>query len=188
MVSFAITVGMSLLSGCSTMDRSLHSRAHAALDRAVSLYESGDVDGAIMAYDEAIQLEPDSAKAYYNLGMAVFQKGDLNHAIEAYRRALDLEPEFTSAYNNLGIALSHQGDVDGAITSFQQAIHYNADSTNTNFTFNLAIALWRKGDLNRAIIELRTILDRQPHHSQARSALNEILRKKTTPVMSQVKA
>ena len=49
----------------------------------------------------ALQLMPDSAEAYNNLGIALASQGELDAAIDQFQRALKLQPAFVDAQRNL---------------------------------------------------------------------------------------
>ena len=71
----------------------------------------GNLDGAIEAYQKAIELDPDDAEAYFNLGVAYRNQGKLDESIQAYKRAIELDPDYVEVYNNL----------DEAIDAFKEA-------------------------------------------------------------------
>src|SRR5436305_4758759 len=49
---------------------------------------NGDLDGAIAAYQKAIEIDPKYALTYSNLGIALKLKGDVGRAIAAYQKAI----------------------------------------------------------------------------------------------------
>jgi Flp pilus assembly protein TadD len=51
------------------------------LDRGRARADKGDMDGAIVDYTKAIELDPRSDVAYNNRGLARYHKGDLDEAI-----------------------------------------------------------------------------------------------------------
>jgi len=55
-------------------------------NRAVSLHQSGDYDGAIQEYRKTLALSPDRAEAHHNIGVIFDRKGDYDQAIVEYRR------------------------------------------------------------------------------------------------------
>ncbi len=55
-------------------------------------YQLAQYDGAQNQFQVAIQLKPDLANAYYNLGHALESKKDLNNALSAYQATLSLLP------------------------------------------------------------------------------------------------
>jgi tetratricopeptide (TPR) repeat protein len=62
--------------------------------RAEQLHASGDLDEAIIAYQNAIDMNPSYFKSYHNLGEVLQLQGDLDKAIEYYECSLDLNPSF----------------------------------------------------------------------------------------------
>ena len=58
----------------------------------------GQPQQAIEDYGEAIRLEPQYAKAYYNRGNAYAVQGKHQQAIEDYDEAISLSPTYVKAY------------------------------------------------------------------------------------------
>ena len=63
-------------------------------------------------YRRALELKPDYADAYSNLGNALTDQGKLDEAVATYRKALELKPDNVKALNNRGLALAGQGKLD----------------------------------------------------------------------------
>ncbi|MEB3151352.1 MAG: tetratricopeptide repeat-containing serine protease family protein, partial [Sphaerospermopsis sp.] len=78
----------------------------------------GDNRGAIVAYTEAIKINPNDALAYYNRGIARDDLGDKQGAIDDYNQAIKINPNYANAYNNRGIVRNDLGDKQGAIDDF----------------------------------------------------------------------
>ncbi len=62
-------------------------------DHGVDLYNDGDMVGAITAFRQVLESEPDDAKANYLLGMALYNTGDTASAREHLNRFLELAPD-----------------------------------------------------------------------------------------------
>ena len=62
-------------------------------------------DAAIESYKKALEIKPDYAEAYYNMGNALKDKGNPEAAIDSYQQALKIKPDYAEAYNNMGVAL-----------------------------------------------------------------------------------
>ena len=62
-------------------------------------------DAAIESYKKALEIKPDYAEAYYNMGNALKDKDDPEAAIDSYKQALKIKPDYAKAYNNMGVAL-----------------------------------------------------------------------------------
>jgi tetratricopeptide (TPR) repeat protein len=73
-----------------------------------TLYESGrvkDVRDAIVQYQEAIELQPDSADARIRLGNALLKTGKVDAAIDNYLAAVKLEQRNSFAFKGIAEAL-----------------------------------------------------------------------------------
>ncbi|MGV0027900.1 CHAT domain-containing protein [Phormidesmis priestleyi] len=65
------------------------------------LYEQGNIAEAIAAFGKALELNPNSAQAYYYLGIAFENYGRINQAIVSYEMATELDPTIEGAQQNL---------------------------------------------------------------------------------------
>jgi tetratricopeptide (TPR) repeat protein len=58
----------------------------------------GDVDGAIAALQQAVELDPDRADAHYELGVLYYtEKDDLERAVDEIEAAIGLDPNDATA-------------------------------------------------------------------------------------------
>ena len=73
------------------------------------LQELGDVEGAIRAYQTALDLDPAHAIAAFNLGTALDAAGLTDEAIASYRRALASNPALADAHYNLSLLYQRTG-------------------------------------------------------------------------------
>ena len=69
-------------------------RAAAQLERGQRLFESGDLAGALAAFDAAVKSDPKDPRAHYLRGVALEKKGDAAGAEAAYRRAVEHGPSW----------------------------------------------------------------------------------------------
>lgn len=146
-------------------------------DRAVGLFYRGAFDAARLELTKSLELKPDCAEAYNNLGLVLSELGRPDEAVLSYRRALELEPEFAEAVNNLGLAFYTKGEYEEAVTHFQEALR-----RRTNYGvayFNLgkalrqldrdeeAVAAWKRAQqLDPGNDELRTLLAAYPQMAE----------------------
>ncbi len=92
------------------------------INLAALLIDIGELDQAEVLLIQSLQLQPDWAIAYYNLGLVHRGRGQFEAAATAYRRALQLQPDAPDPYRNLGATLIKLGQFAEGIEAFQQAI------------------------------------------------------------------
>jgi len=97
-------------------------RSDEAFAKGVALHQSGDIIGAIDAYDQALKLTPWRLDARSNLGAALARLGRFEEAIEHYRKALETDPGQVGIRFNLGLALYKTGSIEAAAAEFQQVV------------------------------------------------------------------
>ncbi|BAY97090.1 hypothetical protein NIES37_10270 [Tolypothrix tenuis PCC 7101] len=81
-----------------------------AFNRGVDFLQNGDKAGAILAFSEAISINPDNAYAYYNRGKTKAELQDYDGAIQDLSQTLHLEPKFSNAKYQIGKIYQH---IDG---------------------------------------------------------------------------
>lgn len=97
-------------------------RSDEAFAKGVTLHQSGDVIGAIDAYEQALKLVPSRLDARSNLGAALVRLGRYDQAVVEYRKALETDGGQLAVRFNLGLALYKSGRVDEASAEFQQVV------------------------------------------------------------------
>jgi tetratricopeptide (TPR) repeat protein len=85
-------------------------------------FDAGDFHGAIDAYSQALNVDPELAYAYCNRGSARRRLQDSNGAILDLSQAIRLNPDYALAFNNRGYARLKQRDPEGAVADFDKAI------------------------------------------------------------------
>ncbi len=73
-------------------------QASDSFEEGTALAVSGDYDGAAKAYDRAIVLRPDNAKAYFNRSIVYIYLGDYTRATSDLDHAMAILPANTNAY------------------------------------------------------------------------------------------
>ena len=95
------------------------------LKQANQLKRAGRLDEAIALYHQAIELNPNFAWTYNNLGDAFVRQAKLDEAVVEYRQAIEINPNSAWFYYQLGEALAQQGKLDIATVYFQKSIEIN---------------------------------------------------------------
>jgi len=112
-------------------------------------YRQGNVQLAIKHLEIALTGDPGNALIYSNLCHMSEVIGQLDEAKEYCMRAISLNPKLADAYNNLGnILISNDDLIDDALDHYYKA--HELAPTNLNYLMNVAVALYKKGDLEEA--------------------------------------
>ena len=131
----------------------------------VDKQNKGDNQGAIIAYNEAIRLNPNLAEAYNNRGIVRKELGDKPGAIDDYNQAIKFNPNLALAYYNRGIVRKELGDKPGAIDDFNQAIKINPNDADAYY--NRGIVRKELGDKQGAIDDYTLAIKFNPNYADA---------------------
>lgn len=112
------------------------------------LKEQGKIEDAIGCYRRVIQLDPNMAVAYRNLGNSQAKIGQLEKAIASYSQAIDIAAD-SETYYKLGQILGKQGQLDEAIAVYRHAIELTPDVSYIHNS--LGETLEQRAELNLAI-------------------------------------
>jgi len=118
--------------------------------RAVQLEENpATLAQAIDAYYEILDIKPDHAPAYINLGTIFYNQRDFKAAEQMYRRATEADPTYALAFFDLGNVLDETQHLHDAISAYQTAIKLVPQYADAHY--NLALAYERQGERRRAL-------------------------------------
>lgn len=106
-------------------------RLHTGLG--ISLFETGDADGAVTSLRRACELAPSVAAGWYNLGKALKLQVHTSEAIDALRRALQLDPAHVPARLTLADALASVGEIDAAAAELRRILKAHPDDAHAWF-------------------------------------------------------
>ena len=114
---------------------------------------------------KAIELNPNYAEAFNNLGIVLAELGKSDEAIESYLQALKIKPDYAEVHNHLGNTLTDSGKIKEAINSYQKALSYKPDYAEVYN--NLGNASKYLGMSKDAINNYSKALELQPNHPEA---------------------
>jgi tetratricopeptide (TPR) repeat protein len=116
--------------------------------------QSGNLACAVAAFQEAIRLEPHSAEAHFDLGVARVRLHELPEAAGEFRLALENRPGFIEAHNSLGAVLLDMGRNEEAKAEFQKsldldpksvfALDHLAQALEAGHHYAAAISYWKR--------------------------------------------
>jgi tetratricopeptide (TPR) repeat protein len=119
----------------------------------IALRHWGVLDGAIAQGEKAVELDPTSADAQYNLGLALAASGKMQPAIDALKEAARLATSDSAALqaeiqNALGLTLAGTGDFNGSLDAYTMAADLQPDSAE--YRNNLGTAMRDAGKAAQA--------------------------------------
>ncbi len=126
-------------------------------------------------YRRCLEVNPEHARAWNNLGMMLRRKEDHTGAAEAFRAATAADPNHHRAWNNLGITLRALGDTAGARQALLRAIAVRPDYAIAHS--NLGNLLLAADDTDGAMREFRAAIAADPRYVPPRANLGNALRK-----------
>lgn len=144
--------------------------AVAELQLGKTYFDQRDYVSAITWFSKIPTTDKHATEANFFLGLSAFYAGDMDRASEAFRMVAARLP-LTEVYNNLGVVDSRRGK-NTAVDYFQRAAQ--ADPTDEDYHFNLAVSLARAKDNAGAIRQLKEALELKPGDEEARSYLESL--------------
>jgi Flp pilus assembly protein TadD len=145
-------------------------------------------DPQIAKYNEALEREPDSPAAHYNLAVVLAAKGFGAEAAKHYTEALRLDPGYLQARHNLANVLFKQGIVDQAVRHYTELLRIEPDFPTAHY--NLANILLTQGKTDEAITHFTEAVRLRPDYAEARYYLGTTLegRGDTAPAVQEFRA
>jgi tetratricopeptide (TPR) repeat protein len=126
-----------------------------------SLNQTGRFQSEESLWNAALEVEPYSARAYYQLGVAAQEHRELDAAVDHYRAALEFSPSMPNARLNLGIVLGQLGKLSEAEQEFHRlfaaAPHWAALGH-----YHLGLASMYRDDSADARRQFASSLDKAP--------------------------
>ncbi len=138
-----------------------------------ALRVTGDVDGAVSAYQDALMHRENYAEAYNNLGTLLQQDRKFEEAEHALRKAIAQKSQYIDAYNNLANLLVAQKKEVDALRVLGDALKFAP--TNPQTLLITARIQLRRGNFAAAQQATRNVLKQQPDNAEALTVLGQVL-------------
>jgi len=132
-----------------------------AAHRGAALYDRGDYDGAIAAFERSLSLNPNDEYSLYERGLTWLAKADYNRALNDFNAVLKLQPNTWGALDERGDAYRGKGQYDLAIADYNDAIRLYPNGASIFFDRGQAYAF--KRDSGLAIADFDKALQMQPN-------------------------
>lgn len=109
-------------------------------------------EAARRAYERALELDPDLAAAWTNLGSMLAERGELDEAREHYERALECDSDQPEAQCNMAELLLREGEPEASISAYRTLLRSAPDWFEAHY--GLARALLMVGGKGQALAHL----------------------------------
>ncbi len=171
------------------------------------LQKSGDLQGAQIAYQKAVLLNPSYAAANNDLGVILEKQGNVQGAEAAYLQAIQMNPALGAAHSNLALLYERQGRLKEAgrhwvtrvklgplddpwvIAAREKLIKYNVDFSESpkekqrkkvldiRQAFESAKLHMKAKQWSNAEVDYKRILELDPANEKARRGLEQAQKK-----------
>lgn len=132
-------------------------------------YINNQMPGKSINYlKKAIELNPKSAVAYNNLGVAYILLGQYQNGIDACTKAIEMDSKFQLAKNNLKWGMDEKNKVLAAIENMEKT---PANKRTVPFYIDYGMYYFKAGDFDKSIEIWNKIFDIEPKNT---IALNNI--------------
>ncbi len=111
--------------------------------------ERAYLDDAAATYAHVLERDSQNLEALRALGNIAFDRKKAVRAIDYYRRYLEIKPDDAHVRTDLGTMFLAAGDLPAAIEAYEAVVE--ADPTLFEAQFNLAIALQKSGEHEKAV-------------------------------------
>lgn len=142
-------------------------------------YDADHYDHAILQFQKAIELAPDMAQAYNNLGLCYYRQNRNQLAIVNYQKAIDLNLKsghpYAWPYLNLAVTERVLNQRSEAEAHLREAIRLDPNLALAHF--QLGNILEDSGQTNDAIGQFQTAARLDPGYAEPHYALARIYRK-----------
>ena len=149
----------------------------AMLQLGKTYFEQRDYVSAMTWFSKIPASDKHATEANFFLGLSAYYAGNMERSAEAFRFVSARLP-LTEVYNNLGVVEARRGKTT-SVEYLERAVQ--ADPTDADYHFNLALSLARVKDTAAAIRQLKEALALRPADTEAKAYLATISTGSTAP-------
>ena len=131
----------------------------------VVLHKIGRSDDGIVSIRKALDLNPDFADAYNNLGNIYADGRNYEAAVDCYQSLIKLEPDNDAAYRNLALALLRFDNLDEALNACVRSLEIDPQQPENHMMMGNIFAA--RGDAEQALKLYSRVFEFAPGSSNA---------------------
>ena len=150
--------------------------------RAVEAYRlAADAAPGIAQAEQAVQADPSSEEAHFELGTALARAQLLVPAEIAFKQAIALDSRYVDAHTNLGVVYYQLGRLDEALSEYEAALAVNPDDADVHYNKGAAyvqqalqVSIPDEALLDQGVGEFQRALEIDPDLPQAHFSLGVV--------------
>jgi len=153
-------------------------RAREQLEKGKELYRNDNDVEAVLAFQEAVRLDPDLAQAHFRLGLGYASLGkreeaesEYKKAIAAYKKYLEEHRDDAEAHYDLGQTYAGLGQYSEAIREYREATKIKED--DPDIYYDLGVAHTKLAQYDAAAAAFSKSLEIDPENYRAQDGLDE---------------
>jgi len=153
-------------------------RARAELDKGKELYRNDQDAEAVLAFLEAIRLDPDLAEAHFRLGLGYESLGKREEAEAEYKKAVDAYKKYFEENRDdaegryaFGQTYANLGQYSEAIRQYREATKLKED--DPDMFYDLGVAYTKLAQYDAAAEAFSKSLEIDPDYYRAQDGLDE---------------
>jgi Flp pilus assembly protein TadD len=153
-------------------------RAREHLQRGRELYRNDQDAEAVLAFQEAVRLDPDLAEAQFRLGLGYESLGkreqaeaEYKKAVEAYKKYFEENRDDAEARYALGQTYANLGQYSEAIRQYREATKLKND--DPDIYYDLGVAHTKLAQYDAAAAAFSKSLEIDPNYYRAQDGLDE---------------
>jgi Flp pilus assembly protein TadD len=153
-------------------------RAGELLAKGRELYRNDQDAEAVLAFQEAVRLDPDLAEAHFRLALGYESLGkreesesEYKKAVETYKKQLEKNSEDSEAHYNLGQTYAGLGQYSDAIREYREATKLKED--DPDIFYDLGVAHTKLAQYDAAAVAFSKSLEIDPDYYRAQDGLDE---------------
>lgn len=154
------------------------SRARELLSNGKEMFRNDHDAEAVLAFQEAVRLDPDLAEAHFRLGLGYESLGkreeaesEYKKAVETYKKYLDDNRNDPEAHYNLGQTYAGLSQYSDAIREYREATRLKED--DPDIFYDLGVAHTKLAQYDAAAVAFSKSLEIDPDYYRAQDGLDE---------------
>lgn len=153
-------------------------RAREQLEKGRELYRNDQDAEAVLAFMEAVRLDPDLAEAHFRLGLGYESLGkreeaeaEYKKAAEAYKKYFEENDNDAEAHYNLGQIYANLGNYSEAVRQYREATRLKEN--DPDIYYDLGVAHTKLAQYDAAAVAFSKSLEIDPDYYRAQDGLDE---------------